>query len=112
MLRTALCKQLGIDHPVFSAGIGPAASAALAAAVSNAGACGVLGGGGAGGAYVREQVRRLRALTDRPFGVNIILGDEEPEAEAIAACIAERVPIVVLFWGIRVRSWRTPIGRA
>src|SRR2546428_6194064 len=99
MLRTALCKHLGIDHPIFSAGIGPAATVELAAAVSRAGACGVLGGGGSGGAYVREQVRRLRALTDRPFGVNIILGDQEAEPEPIEACIAERVPVLVFFWG-------------
>ncbi len=81
ILKTALCEQLGIEHPIFSVGIGPAATAELAAAVSSAGGCGVLGGGVAGGAYVREQVRRLRALIGRPFGVNIILGDQDQDQD-------------------------------
>jgi nitronate monooxygenase len=101
MLKTALCEQLGIEHPIFSVGMGPAATAELAAAVSNAGGCGVLGGGGFSASYAREQIRRLRTLTDRPFGVNIILRDrdEDQDPEPIEACIAERVPILVFFWG-------------
>jgi NAD(P)H-dependent flavin oxidoreductase YrpB (nitropropane dioxygenase family) len=97
MLKTALCEQLGIEYPIFSVGMGPAATAELAAAVSNAGGCGVLGGSGFSASYAREQIRRLRTLTDRPFGVNIILEDQEPEP--IEACIAERVPVLVFFWG-------------
>ena len=42
MLKTTLCRQLGIDHPIFSVGMGTCAGPELAAAVSNAGACGVL----------------------------------------------------------------------
>src|SRR5256714_7689106 len=101
MLKTALCKQLGIEYPVFSAGIGGGATVELAAAVSNAGGCGVIGNGGLGSAYIREQAQRMRKLTNRPFGLNIILGDyDDPENfEVLATCIEERIPILVFFWG-------------
>jgi len=46
MLRTPLCQQLGLEHPIFSVGFGAGAGPELAAAVSNAGACGVLGSSG------------------------------------------------------------------
>jgi NAD(P)H-dependent flavin oxidoreductase YrpB (nitropropane dioxygenase family) len=98
MLKTALCAQLGIEYPVLSAGIGPAATPELAAAVSNAGGCGVIGGGGHSGDFVRAQVRRARELTDRPFGINIILAGED-DPEPIEAAIAEHVPVLVFFWG-------------
>ena len=98
MLKTELCDRLGIDHPIFSVGFGAGAGPELVAAVSNAGACGVLGGGGGFPLpYLREQIRRVRALTAKPFGVNVIL--EQIEAGPIEACIEERVPLLVFFWG-------------
>lgn len=83
----------------------------LVAAVSNAGGCGVLGAGS--GAMttdeVRRRIRRGRELTERPFGLNMIIaGLEDPDAdeedrafvhERIALAIEERVPVLVLFWG-------------
>jgi nitronate monooxygenase len=97
MLKTNLCKQLGIEHPIFSVGFDAGAGPELAAAVSNAGGCGVLGGSSYAASYLREQIRRLRTLTDRPFGVNLIL-DGIGEG-LIDTCLAERVPILVFFWG-------------
>jgi len=74
MLKTALCRQLGIEYPIFSVGFGGGmAGPDLAAAVSNAGACGVLGMGGVPAPYIRQQSRQVRTLTNKPFGVNIIL---------------------------------------
>jgi NAD(P)H-dependent flavin oxidoreductase YrpB (nitropropane dioxygenase family) len=73
MLRTRLCRQLGLDHPIFSVGFGAGAGPELAAAVSNAGACSVLGSSAQPVWYVGEKIRRLRALTTKPFGVNVIL---------------------------------------
>jgi nitronate monooxygenase len=97
-MRTELCERLGIQHPIFSVGFGAGAGPELVAAVSNAGACGVLGGGGGFPLpYLREQIRRVRALTPRPFGVNVIL--EEIEEGPIEACIDEGVPLLVFFWG-------------
>src|ERR1051325_5119477 len=97
MLRTPLCRQLGIDYPIFSVGMGPAAGPALAAAVSNAGGCGVLGGGAWPAPHLRQEIRRLRTFTDKPFGVNLLLPHlQEGQVEA---CLDEKIPILVLFWG-------------
>jgi nitronate monooxygenase len=98
MLKTALCHQLGIEHPIFSVGMGGGmAGPELVAAVSNAGACGVLGMGGLPAPYIRQEIRRLRTLTDKPFGVNIILPLlQEGQVET---CLDEKIPILVLFWG-------------
>ena len=69
----------------------------LTAAVSNAGGCGVLGMGGLPAPYIQQQIQQLRSLTDQPFGVNIILPLlQEGQVET---CLAEAVPIIVLFWG-------------
>lgn len=98
MLQTTLCRQLGIVHPIFSAGMGGGmAGPELTAAVSNAGGCGVFGGGALPAPYIREQIRQIRALTNKPFGVNIIL--PLIQEGQIETCLAEKIPILVLFWG-------------
>lgn len=98
MLKTSLCQQFGMEHPIFSVGMGGGvARAELAAAVSNAGACGVLGMGGLPATYVREQIHQTRMLTKKPFGVNIIL--PLLQEGQIEVCLDERVPFIVLFWG-------------
>lgn len=97
-MTTPLCTQLGIDLPIWNAGMGGGlAGAELAAAVSNAGGLGVLGMGGLPAAAIREQVRRVRGLTEKPFGVNLImpLMDEQQ----VEACLDERVPLLIFFWG-------------
>ena len=101
--RTALCDLLGVTHPILNVGFALPAGPELAAAVSNAGGFGVLGGTGQPAALVHERVRRTRELTDRPFGLNVIIAPNitvtAPQAETIAACLADRVAAVVLFWG-------------
>lgn len=98
MFKTALCRDIGIEYPIFSAGLGAGlAGVELAAAVSNAGGCGVLGMGGLPAPFTRQQIRRLRTLTGKPFGVNILL--PLLQQGQIEACLDERVPILVLFWG-------------
>ena len=97
-LRTPVCERLDVRHPIFSVGMGGGmAGPALAAAVSEAGGCGVLGMGGMPAPIVREQIRALRSLTDRTFGVNVIL--PLLQEGQIEACLDERVPLLVLFWG-------------
>lgn len=98
MLRTPLCSALGIDYPILSVGMGALAGPELTAAVSNAGACGVLGRvSGAPAADLRHRIRHVRTLTDKPFGVNIILATVQEGY--VDACLDERVPLLVLFWG-------------
>ncbi|MBC7105092.1 MAG: enoyl-[acyl-carrier-protein] reductase FabK [Firmicutes bacterium] len=93
MLRTALCDLLGIRHPVIQGGMAWVSEARLAAAVSEAGGLGVIGTGNAPPDWVREQVRRVRELTDRPFGVNVMLRSPFAE-EVIRVLWEERVPVV------------------
>ncbi|MBD0270920.1 MAG: nitronate monooxygenase [Acetobacteraceae bacterium] len=72
-LRTRFCGLLGIRHPILLAGMGRASTPELAAAVSNAGGLGVLGAAACGPNQLRDWIRRTRALTDRPFGVDTLL---------------------------------------
>ena len=98
MLYTPVCQDLGITSPIFSVGMGGGmAGPHLTAAVSNAGGCGVLGMGGLPAPFIQEQIRQVRTLTDRPFGVNIIL--PLLREGQIETCLAEAVPLLVLFWG-------------
>ena len=98
MVCTSLCQDLGIQHPILSVGMGGGmAGPQLTAAVSNAGGCGVLGMGGLPAPFIQEQIRQLRTLTDRPFGVNIIL--PLLQEGQIETCLAEAAPLLVLFWG-------------
>lgn len=105
MPRTALCDLLGIEHPILSAGIAAGAGPELAAAVSNAGGLGVIGASGLPPDVLRERVADTRALTDRPFGANVIADDQgKPEVldairERCRVLIDERVPLLVLFEG-------------
>lgn len=96
--------MLGIDHPILSVGFAAGAGPELAAAVSNAGGFGVLGGSGIPPDFLRERIAQTRELTDRPFGVNLIIAadDEDDAAEILVryeAIVAERVALVVLFAG-------------
>ena len=79
-LRTALCDMLGIEYPILSAGMGPSligektgAPVELVVAVSEAGGLGVLGAAGYTVEGMREAIREIRKLTDRPFGVDVLL---------------------------------------
>src|SRR5689334_8260705 len=69
-LRTSITDLLGIDVPILQSGMNRVAGPELAAEVSNAGGLGILAALRLGGEELRRQIRRLRELTDRPFGVN------------------------------------------
>ncbi len=87
MIHTPLCDALGITYPIFQGGMAWISDAELAAAVSNAGGLGIIGAGSAPASYVREQVRKAKTLTDKPFGVNIMLMN--PHAADIAEVVAQ-----------------------
>lgn len=98
MLKTSLCDQLGIQHPILSAGLGGGmAGAELAAAVSEAGGLGVLGMLGVPAPFVREHISAVRARTPKPFGVNLVV--PLMQDGQIDVCFDERVPVLVFFWG-------------
>jgi len=76
--------MLGIEYPILQAGMGASAGPRLAAAVSNAGGMGVLGGAGLNPETVRRWIRKTKSLTDKPFGVDLILPHEMGSSMAAA----------------------------
>jgi NAD(P)H-dependent flavin oxidoreductase YrpB (nitropropane dioxygenase family) len=98
MLRTRLCDLLAIEIPILSAPMGPSITGPeLAAAVSNAGGLGIMSFGANPPDLLRREIRRVRELTDKPFGVNFIL--HFPVEEQVGVCLEERVPVLSFFWG-------------
>ena len=92
-MQTKLTRLLGIEHPIIQGGMAWIADASLASAVSNAGGLGIISAMNAGADWVREEIRKCRAATDRPFGVNIML--MSPHVEEVAQMVAEeKVPVV------------------
>ena len=85
MLRTAVTSLLGLDYPVFQGGMAWVSEGRLAAAVSNGGGLGIISAMNADGAYLRQQIQLTRSLTERPFGVNIMLPLSNVEEVAAVA---------------------------
>ena len=93
MIQSPICELLGIRYPVFQGGMAWIADGKLAAAVSHGGGLGIIAAGNAPGAYVREQIRIAKALTDKPIGVNIML--MSPFADEVAKVVVEEKVEVV-----------------
>lgn len=92
-MKTKITELLGIEYPVIQGGMAWVAEASLAAAVSDAGGLGLIAAAAASAEWVREQIKKVREMTDRPFGVNIML--MSPEVDQVAKVIVEeKVPIV------------------
>lgn len=92
-MKTVITELLHIEYPIFQGGMAWVAEHTLAAAVSNAGGLGIIASGGASCEYIREEVHKAKQLTDKPFGVNVMLMN--PEAEAIAKMLVEEQVSVV-----------------
>lgn len=73
MDNNRICKQLGIKYPIFQGAMAWIADASLASAVSNAGGLGIIAAGNAPVEVIRTEIKRVKELTDKPFGVNIML---------------------------------------
>ena len=82
-----ITELLKTKYPIIQGGMANVATHALASAVSNAGGLGLIGAGGNDAEWVREEIRKTKELTDKPFGVNIML--MSPHAEAIAHVVVE-----------------------
>ncbi|MDR1496664.1 MAG: enoyl-[acyl-carrier-protein] reductase FabK [Clostridiales Family XIII bacterium] len=82
-----ISEMFGVRYPIVQGGMAWVAEANLAAAVSNGGGLGVIAAGSASADYVREQIRKTRELTDKPFGVNVML--MSPAAEDILRVLCE-----------------------
>lgn len=86
-MKTEVTELLGIEYPIIQGGMAWVAEYHLAAAVSEAGGLGIIGASSAPADWVREQVREAKKLTDKPFGVNIMLLN--PNADEVAKVIVE-----------------------
>ncbi len=93
MFNTEICDLLNIKYPIIQGGMAWVATAELAAAVSNAGGLGIIGAGNAPADYVRNEIKKARKLTDKPFGVNIMLLSPFVE-DVINAVYEERVSVI------------------
>lgn len=93
MIRTPLCDLLSIEYPIFQGGMAWISDGKLAAAVSNGGGLGIISAMNANAEYLKEQIALCRSLTDKPFGVNIML--MSPFAGEVAELAAkEHVSVV------------------
>jgi enoyl-[acyl-carrier protein] reductase II len=98
MLKTRFCERFGIDAPIMVAPMGPDLTGPeLVAAICNAGGFGVLQAQFCSPPLLQQQLRFLRTLTTRPFGVNFIL--HFPHRAGIQVCVDERIAALSFFWG-------------
>jgi enoyl-[acyl-carrier protein] reductase II len=86
-MKTIICDLLGIKYPILQGGMAWVANASLAAAVSNAGALGIIAAANAPVNVVRNEIRKTKEITDKPFAVNIML--ISPYADEIAKLVIE-----------------------
>ncbi|MEG0671797.1 enoyl-[acyl-carrier-protein] reductase FabK [Clostridium sp.] len=87
MGKSRICEKLKIEYPIFQGAMAWIADSTLAASVSNAGGLGIIAAGNAPSDYVREEIRKAKKLTDKPFGVNIML--LSPYSEEVAKIVCE-----------------------
>ncbi|PVM93198.1 nitronate monooxygenase [Caulobacter radicis] len=99
-LRTPLCDLLHVEHPILLAGMGGVSYAPLAAAVSSAGGYGVLGMAGTSPNFIRQQMRQVRALTDRPFGVDLLAATPDALTASVDVIIEEGASAFVAGLGV------------
>lgn len=86
MKNNIFCNMVGIEYPIIQGAMAWIADSSLAAAVSNAGGLGIIASGNAPVDVVREEIRRTKQLTDKPFGVNIMLLSSNAEEVAKLVC--------------------------
>lgn len=88
-----ICELLNIKYPIIQGGMAWVADASLASAVSNAGALGLIAGGNAPKEIIKEEIRKCRELTDKPFGVNVMLLSPFAD-DIIDLIIEEKIPVI------------------
>lgn len=86
-MKTEITELLGIKYPILQGGMAWIAESTLASAVSNAGGAGIIAGGAAPIDYLRDQIRKCKELTDKPFGVNVML--MSPNADELAQLVID-----------------------
>jgi enoyl-[acyl-carrier protein] reductase II len=92
-MENRICSLVGIKYPIFQGAMAWISDASLSSAVSNAGGLGIIAGGNAPGTWLRSEIRKVKTLTDKPFGVNIMLLSEYAD-EIVDIVCEEKVAVV------------------
>lgn len=93
MIKSVLCDLIGIEYPIFQGGMAWVSNASLASAVSNAGGLGIIAGMNSNAEQLSAEVNKLRTMTDKPFGVNVML--MSPFADEVAQAVIDlKVPVI------------------
>ncbi|MGN0368942.1 MAG: nitronate monooxygenase [Butyrivibrio sp.] len=92
-MHTSVCEMLGIKYPIFQGGMAHISDAELAAAVSNAGGLGIISAASGDVALIEKEIDKIRTLTDKPFGVNVMLMGKNIE-EIAHLLAAKKVPVI------------------
>jgi nitronate monooxygenase len=96
-MQTSVTRLLGIELPIIQAPIGGLSVPALAGAVAKAGGLGMMAQTWMTPEEIRASIAEIRAITDHPFGINLVI--RQPQHERLAVALAEGVKVVSLFWG-------------
>ena len=99
-IRTPICDLLGVEHPILLAGMGGVSYAEVCAAVSAAGGFGSLGMAGTSPEFIRSQMRRVKELTDKPFGVDLLAAQPETLTASVDVIIEERATAFIAGLGV------------
>jgi NAD(P)H-dependent flavin oxidoreductase YrpB (nitropropane dioxygenase family) len=110
MLRTRVCELLGIEHPIVMGGMGTGTSPQLVAAVYSAGGLGILGASRQSAEELARDAEAIRAATDRPFGLNLLLFRERPGQ--YDGLVAARPKVVSTAWSTLEQNLATYVARA
>ncbi len=100
MIRTKICEMLGIEHPVLLAGMGGVSFSALTAAVSKAGGMGVIGAASMEPDYLRQEIRTIKSITSKPFGVDLLMPLPDMIEAQMEVIYDEKIPVFVSGLGI------------
>lgn len=104
-MKTRVTELLGIEYPIIQGGMAWVADHHIAAAVSEAGGLGLIAAANAPAEWVREQIREAKKLTDKTFGVNIML--MSPSADEVAKIVVEEgIKVVTTGAGSPENTWK------
>ena len=98
-METTVTRLFGIDHPIVQAPIGGLSVPALAGAVAKAGGLGMMAQSWMTPDEQRASIAEVRAITDRPFGINLIIDERRGQDERLEVALAEGVQVISFFWG-------------
>ncbi|MDP4125677.1 MAG: enoyl-[acyl-carrier-protein] reductase FabK [Bacillota bacterium] len=93
MIKTRICELIGIKYPIFQGGMAWVATGELAAAVSESGGLGIIGSGHAPADWLRQEILKIKAITKKPFGVNVMLMSPFVD-EVMKVILEEKVPVI------------------